>query len=505
MAKRIKGSNVQAVITDGKVTGLAVNGQDIGVVTATKSAQGVAIEAAGVKIRQVSPRLTAAIRPLVIGKAPLDIVLFGDSTGDEPGEWYGKLGEYLASGVGSDHSVAYKLWSDANQQYSTGASARYVSVGPLGRRYVAFGTAPTSHRIELDDSAQTSVTGDLMVSVLVNLAGGTFGSQWALCGKFGAAGQRGWRMEIMTDNRIFFEHSADGTAQISRTSIALSGSQLTDDIWLRVRLDVDNGADGNTAKFYTSPDYATWIQLGTDDVKAGTTSIFDSTSTTQFIGRSGSSVSSIGKDVRFYESRVHGAFDESALAAWVDAGSIQPRTSAASIAYRDDLGNPGTITYQSSLVGGSPRLCLFNGSVGGQVIAYGSNATRFAKMAAGQINVAFINYSHNEGADVSYRSDYKALTDLIVARNPDAAIVGVVQNRRYAPATSIEEHEVRLQQISTYCASQGFDTLDFFGLVAGADMKVDGVHPDPALAGDKMGAAAYSLVQFAGGLWNAPA
>ena len=41
MAKRIKGSNVQAVITDGKVTGLAVNGQDIGVVTAKTSGAGL--------------------------------------------------------------------------------------------------------------------------------------------------------------------------------------------------------------------------------------------------------------------------------------------------------------------------------------------------------------------------------------------------------------------------------------------------------------------------------
>ena len=474
-------------------------------VMATPSVKGVASTLGGMKIRQVSPRLAAAIRPLVIGKAPLDVVLFGDSTGDEPTEWYGKLGDYLATGVGSDHSVAYKLWSDTNQQYSTGASARYVSVGPLGRRYVAFGAAVTSHRIELDDSAQTSVTGDLQVSVLVNLAGGTFASQWALCGKFGLAGSRSWRMEIMTDNRIFFEHSADGTAQINRTSIALSGSQLTDDIWLRVRLDVDNGASGNTAKFYTSADYVTWTQLGTDDVKAGVTSVFDTATTMQFIGRGGQSVTSIGKDVKFFEARVHGAFDESALAAWVDAGSIQPRTSATSIAYRDDLGNPGTITYQGSSVGGSPRLCLFNGSVGGQVIAYGSNATRFAKMAAGQLDVAFISYSHNEGADVAYRADYKALTDLILARNPDAAIVGVIQNRRYAPATYIEEHEVRLQQISTFCASQGFDTLDFFGLVTQADMKADGVHPEPTLAGDKMGAAAYFLVQLAGGLWNAPA
>lgn len=61
MAKRIKGSNVQAVITDGKVTGLAVNGQDIGVVTATKSAKGVDISAAGVtSVDRIKKALSAS-------------------------------------------------------------------------------------------------------------------------------------------------------------------------------------------------------------------------------------------------------------------------------------------------------------------------------------------------------------------------------------------------------------------------------------------------------------
>ena len=50
MAKRIKGSNVQAVITDGKVTGLAVNGQDIGVVTATSSTNGVGLQAGDLRL-----------------------------------------------------------------------------------------------------------------------------------------------------------------------------------------------------------------------------------------------------------------------------------------------------------------------------------------------------------------------------------------------------------------------------------------------------------------------
>lgn len=85
MAKRIKGSNVQAVITDGKVTGLAVNGQDIGVVTSTKSAQGVgkigtegaqALSGAGLALR---PKVAAVVAPFsyIIGPSAANTGSFG--------------------------------------------------------------------------------------------------------------------------------------------------------------------------------------------------------------------------------------------------------------------------------------------------------------------------------------------------------------------------------------------------------------------------------------------
>ena len=51
MAKRIKGSNVQAVITDGKVTGLAVNGNDINAVTLSQTSSEVLFKTGGGVVR----------------------------------------------------------------------------------------------------------------------------------------------------------------------------------------------------------------------------------------------------------------------------------------------------------------------------------------------------------------------------------------------------------------------------------------------------------------------
>ena len=56
--------------------------------------------------------------------------------------------------------------------------------------------------------------------------------------------------------------------------------------WVRITFDVDNGASGSTATFYTAPDSATeptsWTPLGATVVTAGATSIFSGTSIVEF-------------------------------------------------------------------------------------------------------------------------------------------------------------------------------------------------------------------------------
>jgi hypothetical protein len=433
---------------------------------------GEAVELRGFK----NQRLIAAAEAIRLGH-PADFVIFGDSTADTLDEWYGLLATQVAAGVGAGHSVAYRQWSDVAQRYS---GAQYLAVGPNGRRYIAAGQATTSHRVELTSTTATTVTGDLDVRFLVDLQGGGITVQAALGGKYGAAGQRGWRLELTSANALFFEHSSDGTNQISRTSTAIPGGLLTGLVWLRVLLDVDNGSAGNTATFFTSLNGVDWTVLSTSTL-AGVTSVFSNTTSLQFIGRGGSSVSSIGRDIRFYEMQVWAGSQQ---VAWVDAGSVPSRSTLTSQTYVDDLGNPGTMFFQGSTVGGDPRVCFFNGSVGGQTIAYAIDASnanaRFNKMAAGRFDVVYINYSHNEAATNTYAAQYKTLTDLIISRNEFAGVVGVLQNRRFSPASGIDEHSIRVQAVRRFCAAANFATLDVWGVVTASEMRPDGVHPEAA-------------------------
>ncbi len=127
------------------------------------------------------------------------------------------------------------------------------------------------------DTAGNSVTGDIDIRW-----DGWFESWRAaaadLAYKYGSAGNRSWYFHLTAAGALSLTWSADGTTAITATSTQPVPYPSTGRKALRVTLDVNNGAAGNTATFYTSDTAAgTWVQLGAAVVTAGTTSLFDST------------------------------------------------------------------------------------------------------------------------------------------------------------------------------------------------------------------------------------
>lgn len=130
------------------------------------------------------------------------------------------------------------------------------------------------------DSASLSITGDIDVRFDATLenwfAAGGFNGTAELCGKGDfSAGNRAWILMVRNDY-LRFEWSADGTSTIQIDSTAKPLVPLSRRLAVRVTLDVNNGAAGNTVTFYTSDSIdGTWTQLGDPVVTAGTTSIKD--------------------------------------------------------------------------------------------------------------------------------------------------------------------------------------------------------------------------------------
>ncbi len=148
-----------------------------------------------------------------------------------------------------------------------------VSYGPC-RLVNASGVA---NGVSTADSAALDIVGDIDVRVDAS------NRSWYLTGdlafKYGAAGQRSWYFHVVA-GVLRFTWSADGTALLTSDSTVPVAWPATGRVALRVTLDVDNGAAGNTTTFWYADtiDAANgWTQLGDTVVKAGTTSIFAST------------------------------------------------------------------------------------------------------------------------------------------------------------------------------------------------------------------------------------
>ena len=133
------------------------------------------------------------------------------------------------------------------------------------------------------DTAALDITGDIDVRFEAKLDTWWTDDTGGLepVGKFiTATDNRSWAIFIRNGGYIRWEWSTDGTAG----TVSAATSQITiparygRHLAIRVTMDVDNGASGNTVRFYAAPTIdGTWEQLGGDVVSAGTTSIFAST------------------------------------------------------------------------------------------------------------------------------------------------------------------------------------------------------------------------------------
>ena len=429
-----------------------------------------------------SRRLTKiAMRGLNDEISPVNFSCFADSTSDGTDEFFYQLSLGLALKYPT-HTVTYRLWSNALMQFSTPV---VLSTGALGLAHFSRGTTGTSGYVIINDSVATRSTGDMDVRVKVNLGGIAGTPSFPLCGKFGSAGNRSWRFEVSSGG-LMFEHTADGTAQITRyAGVVLSGAQLTSDVWLRATLDVDNGAVGNAVRFYTSlDDGATWTQFGATSTIAGVTSVFAGTNPTQFMGRSLVGPVAQTVPIKWYSMQCYNSIDDSLRFIDFEAGSVNKvstTTTPQQLPLIDDMGNIGYYTSTDGTTqAGSPRCGMFNMSVSGQVVQYGvTNSTHFTKMCGGKQNAILLNYGHNEAWRIVYKSYYTSLTDLLVAAFPYASIIPILQNRRKAPADYIDEHAIRMQEVSDLALSKNLDVIDLWSAwPLSYTSDADGVHPN---------------------------
>lgn len=164
------------------------------------------------------------------------------------------------------------------------------------------------------DVAALDVTGDIDIRVQVAMADWTpAASSILLAKRAGTGGQRSFLFFVNTNGTLSLNTYLDGTlgTAVGGSSSTAPGFADGTPHWVRVTLDVDNGASQRVYRFFTSEDGVTWTQLGTTQTVAGATTIFASTATLR-VGRDDDGLASTTGT--FYRAQFRNGIDGTVVA-----------------------------------------------------------------------------------------------------------------------------------------------------------------------------------------------
>lgn len=145
---------------------------------------------------------------------------------------------------------------------------------------VALLTGTAGDYFSTPDSVAASITGDIDIRCKLSMNDWTPAATEYLYSQWNSTDTtRTINFGILVSGNLQVEWTEDGTngTKITKQSTVATGFTNTTEHWVRVTLDVDNGAAGNDVKFYTSENGINWTQLGATVTTASTTSIFDGT------------------------------------------------------------------------------------------------------------------------------------------------------------------------------------------------------------------------------------
>lgn len=173
-----------------------------------------------------------------------------------------------------------------------------------GRNYVYL-SGVASNNMQVPDEAALDITGDIDIRAYVALDDWTPAAANTFLAKYDTGGFS-WRWNVASDGLLSFRWTADNTT--NNTAVSTVATGITDGTakWVRVTLDVDNGASGRDIKFFLSDDGVTWTQLGSTVTQAGVTSIFSGTANLRISSQGNATAPAAGK---FYRAQIFNGID----------------------------------------------------------------------------------------------------------------------------------------------------------------------------------------------------
>ncbi|WP_188193448.1 hypothetical protein [Nonomuraea sp. SYSU D8015] len=201
-------------------------------------------------------------------------------------------------------------------------------------------TSSTSSKASTPDTAALDITGDIDLRAKVSLDDWTTTTAQTFIGKGFNAYSFGKNESDFL--RIEWHNGSTLLQAVSTVPVTYANGTIK---WVRVTLDVDNGAAGRDIKFYTSDDGSTWTQFGSTVTQAGTTVIGNST-TVLAVGNRGDNVSPMVGNC--YNAEVRNG-----IGGTVVANPDFTVHASGTTSFVDGTGKTWTVTSPASIVGGS--------------------------------------------------------------------------------------------------------------------------------------------------------
>lgn len=213
-----------------------------------------------------------------------------------------------------------------------------------------------ANRAETADKAVLDIVGDIEVRADIwphtwrtgNATVGTSGS-FIIASKYALTGnQRSWAFYMLPSGILVFVWSVDGTSTnrvfaFSTVAVPATSGRLS----LKVTVDVNNGAGGNTVAFYTATSITgTYTQLGASVITAGVSSIFSSTA--KLVTGSGDDIPGLFSGGQTFGGRYYGLRVYNGIAGTEVARFDASTRSIGDTTWSDGLGTPNTWTLVGS-------------------------------------------------------------------------------------------------------------------------------------------------------------
>ena len=397
------------------------------------------------------------------------VQVVGDSTTTPDTAWFRLVANDIAAQFPAI-TTHYRKWNDTKQDYDRPV---VINTAAGGRRamVIAADASPTG-RVHKG----ASIIGDLDVAVNMKNPLWVGGGNQIPVAKWISDTDRSWALYLTNTGALRIQWSADGSTWVGdKTSTAVVAFADNTEGWIRVVIDVDNGAAGNNVLFYTSTDGATWTQLGTTLTTAGVTSIAASGS---HYGISPRSSSALKGGTRIYE-------------VWIRDGIGGPTVAPV---MADNW--PGTIGYAPATNEGAPVLTFLMGAKDGEglgyswdVVGYLGDPVRQRKMTPHfQQSVILINDQHNEYFSTGdlWATRLKDLTANVGARIPFAGFIMLTQNPSTDGSTDDIMKLARRRITFGWARRNSIDVIDTYKAFIddGRDLATvligDGTHPTSA-------------------------